>query len=252
MTYTALINPSAPQGIIDGLIKNNIEPKPITPHPDLDINENSHPDLQFCIINNSVIYAPNSDLLIFKNISQDYQLMAGQRILQKKYPLNVAYNLGITPEYAWGKTETLDTKIIAELKRQKIKLIDTNQGYSRCLSLGLNNNSVITSDCGLGTTLRKAGLKVLVINQGHINLTGFRYGFIGGCCGIVDNMVVFSGNPQKHPEGELILDFIREAGMDWIILQDEKLLDLGSIPIIKNNSDETCKKLHNSKILFEK
>lgn len=61
--------------------------------------------------------------------------------------------------------------------------VDVPQGYTRCCLLPVDDTSFITSDNGIAKALIAAGADVLTIEQGHIQLTGFNYGFIGGCAG---------------------------------------------------------------------
>ncbi len=115
------------------------------------------------------------------------------------------------------------------IQQHQIKYIHTNQGYTRCCLLQLNQHYGITSDIGMYKQLTKAGLEILKIQEGHIELKGQNYGFIGGTSGVDGNTVYFHGDLQQHPDGEQIKAFIEEKGYNIVHCPGEPLVDIGSI-----------------------
>lgn len=112
--------------------------------------------------------------------------------------------------------------------RERIRLIHTNQGYAKCTSLYFGG-SVISADPSLTEAARKVGFRVLKISQGGIVLPGYSYGFIGGASGFDGENIYFCGDIASHPDGELIVDFIKEKGYSAVSLDNGELLDIGSI-----------------------
>jgi len=56
------------------------------------------------------------------------------------------------------------------------------------------------------------------------------YGFIGGTCGMVDSKtIVFYGNLDLYPHGNLIKIFLDKHGITPISLANSQLIDRGSI-----------------------
>jgi hypothetical protein len=58
------------------------------------------------------------------------------------------------------------------------------------------------------------------------------YGFIGGCCGKIEDEFVFYGDITEHPDFEKIYNFIndRNIKIKWF---DFPLEDIGSILTVK-------------------
>ena len=67
-----------------------------------------------------------------------------------------------------------------------------------------------------------------------IQLDGYDYGFIGGCCGFIDkNTLVFSGNVKLHKNYEDIKAFAGNYKVDVVSLSNEMLYDIGGILPVK-------------------
>ena len=120
----------------------------------------------------------------------------------------------------------------AECAAKKIPLVHVKQGYTRCSSLVIGDNAVITADKSIAKALKADGAEVLSIQPGHIRLEGFEYGFIGGA-GFFDNgTTYFFGNIKKHPDYERIKVFCAEYNSKIEILnREEQLTDIGGVVI---------------------
>jgi len=117
-------------------------------------------------------------------------------------------------------------KNIKEFKR----IIDVNQGYARCSVAVIDKNSVITADEAIARKLSGEGFDVLRIRPGCIELPGYDYGFIGGCCGkLSSDKILFCGNPLNHPDGRLITEFIKSKDIEIITTDESNLFDFGGI-----------------------
>lgn len=114
------------------------------------------------------------------------------------------------------------------------RLIQVNQGYAKCAVCPVTENSAITSDAGIAAAMRKAGIDVLQISPGYIQLPGFNEGFIGGSAfKLSPEVLAFTGSFDKHPDAERILDFIFKQGVHVEILTDLPIFDIGSAVVFE-------------------
>ncbi|MDO4745591.1 MAG: hypothetical protein Q4B18_03440 [Bacillota bacterium] len=196
----------------------------ITYHP-----VSTHPDIFMCrfgVWENIMIFPGNPD-----NLSP-------------KYPGNVIYNAVCTGKYFIHNLKLTDSELLAAADKwnTQLEFVDVPQGYTRCCCLPVDDSSFITSDMGIAKALSDAGAEVLIIEKGHISLSGFDYGFIGGCAGHIvtseskgneDNSniptIVFNGDLSNHPDYNKITAFINERGIDIAYFKDYPLTDIGSI-----------------------
>ena len=78
--------------------------------------------------------------------------------------------------------------------------------------------------------LRTKGFAVLLIRPGHIALSGYDTGFIGGCCGkLAPDKLAFAGTLSSHPDGERMREFLHSRGVAPVELREGPLVDVGGI-----------------------
>lgn len=69
-----------------------------------------------------------------------------------------------------------------------------NQGYTRCATAVVAKDAIITMDLGIRALAQFLGIDVLLVHEENVFLDGYDYGFLGGCCGLIDkNVVAFTG-----------------------------------------------------------
>ena len=191
-----------------------------------------HPDISICKLNdNNIIVAPNvyeyyKELLTKYN----FNVIKGNSIISSKYPHNIQYNVCIFGKYAIHNFKYTDKLILDYLDKNNYIKINTNQGYSKCSTCIVDENSIITSDEGIFNAVKKYDIDCLLIQTGHIYLFELNYGFIGGCSGLISkDELAFFGDITSHPDYDKILDFVSSKNKKLVCLSNEKLLDLGSI-----------------------
>ena len=109
-------------------------------------------------------------------------------------------------------------------------LIDVRQGYTKCSTVVVDENSIITYDEGIVKACAPyRDLDVLQIAPGFVRLDGFDTGFIGGASGRVGNEIIFNGDLFSHPDFNSIVSFIEKRGLVCRWFADYKLTDIGSI-----------------------
>jgi hypothetical protein len=192
----------------------------------------SHPDIFFCQIKNQLV-AANNIPKHWENwfLKQGVQYVKGKMELGEKYPDTACYNAVATSELFLHNLKNTDQSIL-ELTGDLIK-IHVNQAYTRCNLIPLNEEGFITSDRGIEKQLLKIGKRVLFIQPGQIHLSGQTHGFIGGCCGIFEEVLYVCGSVKFLQESKEFKQFTDNFSIKIVELYDGPLTDIGSILFIK-------------------
>ena len=188
-----------------------------------------HPDIFFHAAPAGLIYAPNTpaafiDILRKENIP----LIKGRRPAGPGYPSTAAYNATATANRLIGNIPLLDESL-TEAYSGKEK-VTVNQGYTAC-NLLTGPVSMLTSDRGIAKTL---GCRY--ISPEGILLPGFRHGFIGGCCGITEQKLFFTGSLRHYASGHVLRHFATENQLEIVELYDGPPVDGGGILFLKTKS----------------
>jgi hypothetical protein len=218
-------------------VQNKIRAKGIniieTPYCDNLYNAvSAHPDmLMHHMGGNEIVVAPNIyDDIYIKLKELNLKVIKGNTMLKSTYPDDIAYNVGRIGQIAVHNFKYTDKRIIKSLEEKRLKLINVNQGYSKCSICIVNEKAIITSDRGIAGKLEKYDIDVLLIKSGYIDLPGLDYGFIGGTSGLIENKkMFFSGDIREHPDFEMIKKFLEKYSVGFDIVEDKKLIDIGSI-----------------------
>jgi hypothetical protein len=188
----------------------------------------SHPDIFFCQDGNQLITAPNIPLGWINWLrTNKVSFSIGKTNLLGKYPNTAHYNGVITKELFIHNLKVTDHVILEKV--HSLNQIHVNQSYTRCNLISLDENSFITSDKGIEKQLLLIHKKVLFIGAGQILLPGQPYGFIGGCCGLVDGTLYVCGNFHSLKEAEKLQQIADDCSVNLVELFDGPLTDVGSI-----------------------
>lgn len=191
-----------------------------------------HPDIFFCPSPNGLIVAPNTpeyflDILRKKNL----QTTKGVLPVGSKYPETARYNTLVASNFIIQNPEISDGSIRQLHPKQKV--IAVKQGYVRCNTLLLANETFLTSDKGIENKLNAMKLKVLFINPTCIRLSGFEHGFFGGICGVSGHKLFVNGGLNHFAEENQIRQFVASAEMEIIELTSAQPLDVGTIMFLE-------------------
>ena len=142
----------------------------------------------------------------------------------------------------FGKNVICNTKTaykpVLESLREK-SILHTNQRYAKCSCAVIGENALITSDRGIYEICLQNKIDVLQISAGDIELDGYAYGFIGGCCGFISkNTLAFTGNVELHRDFENMRDFAKNYGVELYSLSNGQLYDIGGIIPVKEIYDK--------------
>lgn len=189
----------------------------------------SHADMLICHIKDDLVICGNEDnynILKAEHLKPIYACKTPQPV----YPSDVHLNHIILGKFAAGRRDACDKAVLTALGDLDIDYIDIHQGYAKCLTAVVNERAIITSDYSVTKAALSAGIDVLVIRTGHIDLEGYNYGFIGGTCGLIaPDRLAFAGDIYTHPDADKIMGFLGKYGVKTECLFDGTLQDIGGI-----------------------
>ncbi len=189
----------------------------------------SHPDIQIFVHNNSAFTHPAIPRDVIKSLEKYCNVNICSTKLNNKYPLDIPYNIVCIGNIAFHKVEYTPSEIKKYFTDNNINLINTNQGYSKCSTLVVNDKSIITADKSIHNIAIANGIDSLLITPGFINLPGYKHGFIGGASGLFKKTILLTGKIDHHPDCETIIDFINKRDINISYLSKNPIIDIGSI-----------------------
>ncbi len=188
-----------------------------------------HPDILLHLISkNKIIVHKDMDISFIEFLNSiNLEVIFTENSLGFKYPSNISLNAINLENHFIHKMKHTDSNLMNELGNKK--LVNVNQGYSKCSTAIISSSALITNDKSIYTALKNEPIDILLLPYGDIILPGLNYGFIGGTCGLTENNLVFFGSLTKYKYGDLILDFLEKHKVQPIFLSNKALTDRGSI-----------------------
>lgn len=191
-----------------------------------------HPDIFFFQSGSKLITAPNlPETFIAPLKSYGLQFGKGKCSVGQKYPGTARYNAAVGENIFIHNLKITDDQVL-ECVSGKYQ-VEVQQGYCRCNLLPLRNDSFITSDKGIYTTLTRENISALYADPSEIILPGFSHGFFGGACGVYENKVFITGSLDYLKDGSEVKAFLHKLDYNIIELYDGPLFDGGSILFLK-------------------
>ena len=161
--------------------------------------------------------------------------------LNPLYPGDCRYNVACTGKFFIHKLDVTDADLLDAAKASfgdEFHLVDVRQGYAKCSTVIVDEDSIITYDKGIAKPCEAAGMNVLLVEPCFVKLRGADTGFIGGASGRVDGEIVFNGDLSVHPNFREITTFIETQGLGCKWFESYELEDIGSIiTVTKSNAD---------------
>ena len=193
---------------------------------DVDPRLAGHADLSIFVSDGHIVAAkgiyPHIVMFLTNN---GYTVEPADREQGPDYPRDAGLCVCATEEYVIYDPATVDPAVRALLRGKRVLV---NQGYARCAAAIVDGHSIITSDAGVCRAAKNAGMDVLLIDPGYIELDGYDYGFIGGASfKINNNVVAFTGKLDEHPDEGRIYDFLAAHGQKALFLTDRPIFDIG-------------------------
>ncbi len=149
--------------------------------------------------------------------------------ISPEYPMDCRLNALALDGKLFCKSDTVSSYLKQKAEKIGMSIVHVKQGYPACTVLKLDDTHAVTADRGMAAAMRKSGITVTEILQGAISLPPHDYGFIGGCAGVYEGVVYFTGDPRLHPSFPDINRAISDAGLIWRALSGDVLTDVGGI-----------------------
>lgn len=194
------------------------------------IFEQYHTDLQFLHYNKDTVFVLKECTSLKENLKKYFpNVIEISKNIDKDYPNNVMLNCIVLNDKLICNSKSIADEVLQMAIKDNLKIINVNQGYTKCSTCIVNENAIITSDKSIYKSCRNE-MDVLLIRQGYIELTGTDYGFIGGSSFKYNrNTLVFTGNIKLHPDYESIKSFAQNHNVELLSLTENTMIDIGSI-----------------------
>lgn len=200
-------------------------------NPKLSAPVQAHADLQLAVVNGEQVLIGKGEEYLKELLEQDgFHVAETAMELNSRYPQEAMLDFVSLRDYVIGNCHYMDYKHLLNNSQS----IHVKQGYTKCNLAIISSNALITSDRSIANACRAAGFDVLLICPGFIELPGYSYGFIGGCCGLIaaDRLAV-CGELKTHPDCDSILQFLTQHKVTAVELCKGSLKDIGGIIPLK-------------------
>ena len=161
-----------------------------------------------------------------------FDILEATERMSPEYPNDVALNCATVGKYVIANTSTMSSSIKAITDRYGLIPLHTKQGYAKCSIAVVSDTALITADKSIYSIAKASSLDALLIGEGHVDLNGYGYGFIGGASGTVDGHALFCGDLSLHPNGESIAEFCKSHGKTAVSLSHKPLYDYGTVMLL--------------------
>lgn len=231
-----IVSPAYPAVIAD-LKLHGIIPIAVPYCTDIQPQVGYHADMVCCHLQGNWLFCDNCIIEMSELKHLGFNLVSDSSRLYPDYPHDVLYNAAVLGNKLICNENTVHTGLLNKARELGMKILHCNQGYTKCSAAIVDENSIITSDPSIAESARAWGIDLLVISQGGIILEGYSHGFIGGCCGKISlNEIYFTGKLESHPDSKRIEDFIKSRGVAIIEGSSDRLIDIGSIVLLTEES----------------
>lgn len=190
--------------------------------------EQYHADMQALKINDILFINANCKNFISSLNKANISFISCENI-GCKYPYNVALNALFIGNKIFCLEKALHSLVKEYCLSNGIEIINVKQGYTKCSTLKIDENSVITDDESIFNATSKAGIDALLIEKGDIYLDENNYGFIGGASATIGDSIYFFGDINKHRNADKIKEFIENKNKTIECVSCDFLMDIGGI-----------------------
>lgn len=189
-----------------------------------------HPDMLMNIIDSNTIMAhrdmDESFISILKSLGKN--MFFSYKSIGSSYPQDIILNAVNMKNIFIHNIKYTDSRLLEAVNGKKI--INVNQGYTKCSTAILNDKAIMTSDTDIAREMQNNGFDVLFLSPGDILLPGLNYGFIGGSCGLLEEgLIAFYGDLKNYIHGREVFNFLKKYKIEPCFLKSGKLIDRGTI-----------------------
>ena len=207
----------------------------LPPHPALPAPVASHPDLLLffapdaicCTESYQKVAAPELEL-ICAAIKKPIRTVSEE--LGATYPKDILLNAAPVGSILFCHP-THTARTVRE--HPAYHTLPVRQGYTKCSTLPVGDQALITEDPSITAAATARGIEVLQISKGAVTLKGYDTGFLGGASSFSPygayREILFCGALECHPDAKRIRDFCNQHGYGVTSLSDEPLCDVGTM-----------------------
>lgn len=190
----------------------------------------AHADMQLHNLGDGKLLVASGAGALIESLRNLGLIVLEQRGIAPEYPKDVALNCFALGGKLYCNPKAVSRILIERYSAKHVEISPVKQGYAKCSTCIVNENSIITADASIAQAAQSDKLAVLRIRSGHILLQGLNYGFIGGATGLIGgNRLAVCGSLKMHPDGGLIKGFCEARGVEIIELADSPIIDIGGI-----------------------
>lgn len=205
------------------------------PDPRLSPQAQHHADMQLLHLNgNRTFVLSGAQKLKTQLLDEGFEVAETENTPLSQYPGDVLCNVLLLADKLFANLGAMDPAVCVYTEALGFKTVHVNQGYARCATAVVNAHAIITMDSGIYAAAQFFGVEALLIPERSIYLDGHAYGFIGGCCGLIDkNTLAFTGTLQSLNCAEQIKAFLEKHGVQPVELTQNTMIDVGGILPLK-------------------
>lgn len=186
----------------------------------------AHPDLLIRRLDSKTVAVDSENFEYYEKYLECKKIIEVEGI-RSPYPNHVKLNFAVYKNLFIHNLKFTDEKVLEFYKERDFTFIDVKQGYTKC-NLAVGKNCLITSDVDIYEKLKDL-TNILLIDHKQIELRNFNYGFIGGCTGLVDGKLFFTGVLDGHSSKDKIIKFLEANNENFEFLTESTIIDIGSI-----------------------
>ena len=251
MSERFLINPNLPENKvitvfadIDDIALKNVFDKlaikvvSVAENKFLDAPVSKHADILANYVGKSIFLVDENQVELCSFIKNNDGKSVVIENIKSPYPNDCLLNFADIGDYIICNKSILSEQIVKHLPQKEI--IDVKQGYSKCSVCICKQNTVITDDISIYNALLQYDyINSLLVEKGSVSINKYNYGFIGGCCGLIDkDLLLFNGDLSTHIDFDKIEKFLYDNNVKYIDIKGKPLTDIGSIiPITEKDGE---------------
>ena len=207
-------------------------------NPFLDTPVSRHADILGNYVGKSTFLADKHQIELCRFVEDNNGKSVIIENIKSPYPNDCLLNFADIGDYIICNKSILTDEIVELLSKKTI--IDVKQGYSKCSVCICGYNTILTDDKSVyNAVLQYDNINSLLIEKGSVHINKYDYGFIGGCCGLINkNVLLFNGDLSLHSDFDKIKKFLYDNNVNYIDIKGKPLTDIGSIiPIMETDGD---------------
>ncbi|MBQ1825813.1 MAG: hypothetical protein II113_04265, partial [Firmicutes bacterium] len=170
MTSKSILSKTAQPELITYLGSLGYQVEPFGPIDNVQEPLRCHPDMLHCRLDRETVFTGDPARL------------------SPAYPGDIIYNACSTGKFFIHNLKYTAPELLGKVEELGLIRVNVSQGYAKCSTCVVGEDAIITYDRGIAKAADAAGMDVLVIEPGHVDLPGYDTGFIGGASGLVRDM----------------------------------------------------------------